>query len=141
MVLREILREKGAAVHSIGPDATLDNVVQKLVEFNCGSLVVCREDRMVGIITERDILRFCAARRMPLDACRVEGTMTGDVVTGKPGDSVEHTMGLMTEKRIRHLPILEDGRLCGLISIGDVVKAQHRIMAIENQYLKTYIQS
>jgi CBS domain-containing protein len=95
---------------------------------------------MVGIITERDILRCCAARRMPLDACRVEDTMTGDVVTGKPGDSVEDTMGLMTEKRIRHLPILEDGRLCGLISIGDVVKAQHRIMAIENQYLKTYIQ-
>jgi CBS domain-containing protein len=67
--------------------------------------------------------------------------MTRKVITGSPGDLVEEAMGQMTVHRIRHLPILEDGRLAGIISIGDLVKAQHQQFAIENHYLKTYIQS
>src|SRR6185295_9475251 len=126
MTLQEILREKGTAVHSIFPDATLDDVVHKLVRHNCGSLVVCEpgdceQGRLSGIITERDILKACAAHK-PLDSVRVSEVMTRDVITGAPSDSVEDTMGLMTENRIRHLPVLEHGRLQGLISIGDVVK-------------------
>ena len=147
MTLRDILHVKGSAVYSIDESATLDDVVQKLVHCNCGSLVVMdppaagRAARMVGIITERDILRACAARRGPLDATPVSAAMTRDVVTAAPGDSIEDTMQLMTERRLRHLPIVEHGDLVGLISIGDLVKTHHEQAVLENHYLKTYIQS
>jgi CBS domain-containing protein len=148
MFVQDILAAKGTDVLTIGPDATLEDVVQKLVQYNCGSLLVCQqgdagdEPQVVGIITERDILRACAARRAPLDQLRVLAVMTdrSRLVTGSPRDDLEHTMGQMTEHRVRHLPILDEGRLCGLISIGDVVKAQHQQMAMENHYMKAYIQ-
>lgn len=148
MVLQEILRRKGSRVHSISPDATLDEVVHTLVENNVGSLVVCQgtsdgdaSGTLVGIITERDILRACAAGRESLSQVKVGDVMTRDLMTGTPNDSIEETMGLMTERRIRHLPILVDDRLAGIISIGDVVKAHHEEMTMENHYLKSYIQS
>jgi CBS domain-containing protein len=146
MTLNDLLRAKGTAVLTIEPSATLDDVVQKLVKHNCGSLVVCEPSpagtapRMAGIITERDILRACAARKTPLDQVLVSQVMTTKVVTGALADGVEHVMGLMTENRIRHLPVLDQGRLAGLISIGDIVKAQHAQYALENHYLKSYIQ-
>lgn len=148
MTLRDILHAKGHVVHTIGSDATLDNVVQTLVKHNCGSLVVCdpppaaerrNKPRMVGIITERDILRACAAKGGNLSGTRVADTMTREVATGSPDDSVEDTMGLMTNRRIRHLPVLEQGELVGLISIGDVVKMQHDQLSMENHYLKNYL--
>jgi len=140
MKLRDILREKGTEVYTIGPDATLADVVRELVSHNCGSLVVCNEGEVAGIITERDILRACADG-LPLGDKKVVDVMTTRVFTGKSGDSVEDTMGLLTRHRIRHLPILDDGQLAGLISIGDVVKAEHEHLAVENEYLKSYIQS
>jgi CBS domain-containing protein len=144
MFIEDILRDKGNKVHSIQPQATLDDVVQALVRRKCGSLVVCEpndDTRLVGIITERDILRACANHRCPLEQLKVADFMTRKVVAGSPRDDLERVMGLMTENRVRHLPIVQDGRLLGLISIGDVVKYQHRQMAMENHYLKTYIQS
>ena len=142
MLLQEILRHKGVVVHSIRPDATLDDVAQTLVRHNCGSLIVSDADSsttMLGIITERDLLRACAARRGPLTELRVRDHMSDHVTTATPTDSVEDTMGLMTELRIRHLPVLEGGRLVGIVSIGDIVKAQHDSLTMENHYLKTYI--
>ncbi len=142
MLLQEILRHKGVVVHSIRPDATLDDVAQTLVRHNCGSLIVSEVDSstiMLGIITERDLLRACAARRVPLEQLHVREHMSTNVTTAAPADSVEDTMGLMTELRIRHLPVVEDGRLVGIVSIGDIVKAQHDSLTMENHYLKTYI--
>jgi CBS domain-containing protein len=144
MFVEDILRDKGHKVHNIPPQATLDDVVQSLVRHRCGSLVVCEPEddtRLVGIITERDILRACAERRCTLDQLKVSDFMTRKVVSGSPRDDLERIMGLMTENRVRHLPIVQEGRLLGLISIGDVVKYQHQQMAMENHYLKTYIQS
>ena len=141
MLLREILHVKGRMVHTIGPRATLADVVQKLVELNCGSLVVCDGDAMVGIITERDLLRTMALQTKPLDDFAVEERMTRDALTAVPEDEVEEVMGLMTRHRIRHLPVLEDGKLAGIISIGDVVKAHHDRLCMENEYLMHYIQS
>jgi CBS domain-containing protein len=140
MKLYEILSQKGAAVYSIGPEATLAEMAEKLIEHNCGSLLVLEQGRMVGIITERDVLRSFVATRKPLTELRVAEFMTIDVVTGTPEDDVEDTMGLMTSQRIRHLPILDEGRLAGLISIGDVVKAQHSLLSLENHFMKSYIQ-
>jgi CBS domain-containing protein len=144
MQLQDILHAKGSAVHSIRPDATLADVVQNLVQRNCGSLVVCEAAnprRLLGIVTERDILRASAKSHDEFDRLKVSDVMTRQVVTGALADSVEDTMGLMTERRVRHLPVLEDGALVGIISIGDVVKAQHDALSMENHYLKTYIQS
>jgi CBS domain-containing protein len=142
MKLADILAHKGYKVHSIRPSATLAEVVQVLVRHNIGSLMVCEEEdckRVLGIITERDILRACAARRGPLESMRVAEVMTTNIVTGSPCDSVEDTMGLMTEHRIRHLPVLENDELVGIVSIGDIVKAQHDALTMENHYLKSYL--
>jgi CBS domain-containing protein len=143
MKLADILAHKGYKVHSIRPSASLAEVVQVLVRHNIGSLMVCEEadcKRMLGIITERDILRACAARRGPLESTTVVEVMTTNVVTGSPCDSVEDTMGLMTDHRIRHLPVLENDELVGIVSIGDIVKAQHDELTMENHYLKSYLQ-
>lgn len=141
MQLRDILQTKGSHVHSIGPQATLAEVVGRLVKHNCGSLVVMDHKRMVGIITERDILRACAAQRAPLEHLLVFEHMTQHVVTATSSDEVSHTMGLMTEHRVRHLPVCDDDRLVGIISIGDLVKADYDETVRENHYLKSYIQS
>ena len=141
MMLRSILAVKGDRVYSTTPDATLEDVAQALVKHNCGSLVVCDPQdsrRMVGIVTERDILRACAARR-PLAEVRVAEAMTSEVIVAHPHDPIDDTMGLMTENRIRHLPIVDDDRLVGIISIGDVVKAKHDELSVENHYLISYI--
>lgn len=144
MHLRDILHGKGSVVYTIRSDASLADVVQKLVKNNCGSLVVCDSDcdeseRLMGIITERDILRACAAGHAPLERTTVAEVMTRDMLVGSPHDSVEDAMGLMTVNRIRHLPVVEDGQLLGLISIGDVVKTQHDRLTMENHYLKSYL--
>jgi CBS domain-containing protein len=142
MKLADILAHKGYKVHSIRPSASLDEVVQVLVRHNIGSLMVCPEDdckRMLGIITERDILRACASHRGSLELIEVTDVMTTNVITGSPNDSVEDTMGLMTEHRIRHLPVLENDDLIGIVSIGDIVKAQHDALTMENHYLKSYL--
>ena len=143
MILREILSQKGSTVYTIRPDASLEDVVRTLVHYNCGSLVVTDGDSsspMLGIITERDILRACAAKCAPLDQVRVSDAMSGELTVGTPTDSVEETMGTMTNRRIRHLPIVDNDRLVGMISIGDIVKAQHDHLTLENHYLKGYIQ-
>jgi CBS domain-containing protein len=144
MLLREILETKGRHVYSISPDETLQDVVTKLVRWNCGSLMVVdprRPDEMVGIITERDILRACAGGKFPLAEHRVSEAMTATPLAASPYQTVEDAMGLMTMRRIRHLPLVEEGRLVGIVSIGDLVKAQHDALSMENHYLKSYIQS
>jgi len=142
MLLQDILRNKGTAVHTIQPHATLDELVRTLVDRKCGSLVVTQSDSsapMLGIITERDVLRACAGHLGGFSQLRVADVMTIDVTVGSPSDSVDDTMGVMTEQRIRHLPIIDQGRLVGIVSIGDIVKAHHDNLTLENHYLKTYI--
>ena len=141
MTLRSILQSKGHEVYTTTPETKLSEVVKKLVHHQCGSLLVCDGDRLVGIITERDLLRVSATDGQDLESTPVSEVMTGKLVTGTPDDSISQTMGLLTEQRIRHLPILEDDKLVGLISIGDVVKAQYAELTIENHYLKSYILS
>ncbi|MDX1946724.1 MAG: CBS domain-containing protein [Pirellulaceae bacterium] len=141
MQVRDILGAKGRIVHTCAPDDTVADVVDLMVGHNIGSLVVREREEMVGIITERDILRATAATRGPLDFIKVHERMTRCLVVVAPHDEVTDTMGLMTERRIRHLPVVEHGKLVGIISIGDLVKAQHDELSRENHYLKSYIQS
>jgi CBS domain-containing protein len=145
MNLEEILKSKGSTVFTIGAEATLEQAVSRLVDHNIGSLVVCSRDvehgeRPIGIITERDILHACSSKRgHDLATTRVEVVMSTDLSMASPGDLVENMMVLMTKKRIRHLPVITEGRLVGLVSIGDIVKAQADRLALENQFMKDYI--
>jgi CBS domain-containing protein len=146
MTIDDILRDKGGAIHAIAPDATLDDAVQQLVRQNVGSLIVCvradctKASSIVGIITERDILRASAARVGVFTDRLVSDVMTPGPITGSPNDEVAKVMGLMTDRRIRHLPIVADDRLVGLVSLGDLVKAQNHRISMENHVLKSYIQ-
>jgi CBS domain-containing protein len=145
VTLQDILGIKGHAVFGIDSQATLAEAARTLVEHKVGSLLVFRpgerEERdLVGIITERDILYSCAADNLPLATTRVAEIMTTKLITGLPNDPVESVMGLMTSKRIRHLPVLSEGKLLGIVSIGDIVKAQHDRLVMENQFMKDYVQ-
>jgi CBS domain-containing protein len=123
MLLKEILSAKGSKVFTVSADATLSDVVQQLVEHNIGSLVVCDGDVIVGIITERDILRAVREHRQDWAEVVVRARMTQRLISGSPEDDINKIMGLMTELRIRHLPVLENQKLAGMVSIGDLVKA------------------
>ena len=141
MYVRDILSDKGKHVHTCSPDDTLADVADLMVGHNVGSLVVMQDNEMVGIVTERDILRACAATRGPLEFLKVAERMTRCPVVASPNDEVADIMCIMTERRIHHVPVVERGRLVGLVSIGDTVKAQHDELCRENHYLKSYIQS
>jgi CBS domain-containing protein len=157
MLLSDILQAKGSAVYAVAPDQTVGDAVRKLAEHGVGSMLVCEtlpdgDSKLVGIITERDLLLAHAGRKGPAAArtpaagqcswmhTKVSELMSTDLVTAAPTDSVDAVMGLMTSRRIRHLPVLENGRVIGVVSIGDVVKAQHDHLAVENRYMKDYIQ-
>lgn len=141
MKLSDILQSKGTQVFTIAPRASMADATAAMLANNCGSLVVCDGGKVVGIITERDVLRACADDSRPLVDVYVQELMTRDVVTCSKTDKISDVMGWMTEMRIRHLPVLDNGRLAGIVSIGDVVKAEHSVLSVENQYLKHYIQS
>jgi CBS domain-containing protein len=112
-----------------------------MVTHHIGSLIVLDDQgQVIGIITERDILRECTARSEQVKTILVQQVMTKDLIISVPADEVGCVMGVMTQNRIRHLPILDGGRLKGLISIGDVVKAQLEATESENRYLREYIQ-
>jgi len=141
MKVKDILKQKGEKVYTISPDQLLTDAVAKLVEHNVGSLVVCEGDQLVGIITERDILRACDSAKAAFATHTVRQHMSTELTTGGADAELAEVMGAMTVGRMRHLPILHEGRLAGMISIGDVVKAEHGLLSVENHYLKTYIRN
>ena len=147
MTLHEILAGKGGTVCSIAPEATVRDVAQSLIRHRIGALLVCAEPehamnaaQILGIVSERDVLRACS-EGLSLDTTLVTEVMTTQVILGKPEDLVESVMGLMTARRVRHLPVAAEGRLVGIVSIGDIVKSQLGHLAMENQFMKNYIQS
>lgn len=140
--LREILQQKDKAVITITQQATVYEAVQSLMHHRIGSLVVIGPDeKVVGIITERDILREVDRGPEQLRTRKVADAMSSNLIVGVPDDDIEYTMGVMTNNRIRHLPVMDGDKLEGIISIGDVVKAQLHHAVYENRYLKDYIQA
>jgi CBS domain-containing protein len=141
MLLRDVLEKKSKQVHTISPTASLDEVVQELVRMNIGSLLV-RDfpgGPILGIITERDILR-ALANRTPLEQLRVGACMSHELITVQPEDDITVAMGLMTTHRVRHVPVVDEGKLYGIVSIGDVVMAHHAELVLENDMMHRYIQ-
>ena len=140
MLIRDILQQKGGEVYSTTPQSTLAEAAQEMMDHRCGSLVVLQDDSLVGILSERDLVRACAAGE-PIDTIRVGDWMTTNVATGSSEDPIPEVMGMLTFRRIRHLPIMEDGKLAGLVSIGDIVKTQVDQLVFENHFLKSYLNS
>ncbi len=139
MLVAEILKGKGEAVFAIGPDLPLGEACGELDRLRVGALMVCHEDRVVGVLSERDVVKAVARDGQPALARPVSDYMTAEVIFAAPGESVAILMSRMTDRRIRHLPVLRDGRLAGVISIGDVVKCQIAEATQEAESLRTYI--
>lgn len=140
MRISDILRSKGAGVVTIGPEDSVRSLVAALAEHNLGALVVTTDGATVaGIVSERDVARGLHAGPDLLDA-PVSRIMTTEVHTRNPDDSIEDLMRLMTERRIRHVPVVAgNGALVGIVSIGDVVKGRIGQLEFERQQLEGYI--
>ncbi|NJC39962.1 CBS domain-containing protein [Brevundimonas alba] len=139
MLVAEILKDKGEAVYHIGPDLTLGEACGELDRLRVGALMICDGDRVVGVLSERDVVRAVAQDGQAALDRPVSVFMTSEVVFAAPAESVAVLMSRMTDRRIRHLPVLRDGRLAGVISIGDVVKCQIAEATQEAESLRTYI--
>ena len=141
MLIAEILKDKGGDVFTASPSHSLSATIQDLHDRRVGALVVCEGDRVVGILSERDLVRAVAADGAEALARPVSSYMTQDVVFADPGESVDTLMERMTDRRIRHLPVLQDSRLIGVVSIGDLVKCKIAEATFEADSMKAYIGS
>ena len=140
MDVRAILRAKGGEVATVPPDTSIADAVAELAERMIGALVVTDGGgALVGIISERDIVRGLAEQGTAFLDCRIDTCMASPVETCSPGDSDREILALMTDRRFRHLPVVEDGKLIGIVSIGDVVKSRIDGVMAEADALRDYI--
>ena len=142
MAVAHILRQKGSTVYSVTPGDSVQTIVDVLAKQRIGAvLVMDRDGHLAGIVSERDVVRAMAG-----DAAAVAGKTATDIMTARvrtcsPSDTEAELMTLMTEHRVRHLPVLSNGKIAGMISIGDVVKLRMEMMELEAEQMKTYIAS
>lgn len=139
--LKQLLSAKGSQVYSIGPDAKVIEALQIMAHRDIGALVVLEGAEIAGILSERDYARKVILRGKSSQDVPVREIMTSEVVTVDPSRTIEECMALVTRRRVRHLPVIEDGKLVGLVSIGDLVK---EVIADQEQtirQLESYIHS
>jgi CBS domain-containing protein len=137
--LAEILADKGRDVFEIEADASVFEAVQRMVELNVGSLLVREGGETAGIVTERDYLRRVTLEGRTDRETLVREIMSSPLIVVSPETTVEEAMALMTERRVRHLPVVEEGSVVGLVSIGDLVKFTSRKQSSEIELLTHYI--
>ncbi|MGL4525690.1 MAG: CBS domain-containing protein [Aestuariivirga sp.] len=142
MAVAHILKQKGSAVFTVGPGETVKSIVGVLDQHRIGAVLVTDgKGGIAGIVSERDIVRAMARLGAAVLERKASDVMTAKVRTCGPNDTEAELMSLMTEHRIRHLPVVANGKLAGMISIGDVVKLRMESMEREAEELKTYIAS
>jgi CBS domain-containing protein len=134
-----LLDRKGHEVFSIHPDATVYDAIKKMADKNVGSLVVMDNDKLIGIITERDYARKIVLKSRASPATSVRTIMETSMMCARPEQSIEECMAVMTEKKVRHLPVIENGSLVGIISIGDLVQAIISNQRFTIEQLELYI--
>ncbi len=139
MRIADVLRSKGGEVMTINPDATVTELLDGLASHNIGAMVVAGPDGVAGIVSERDIVRQLHAHGASVLSQPVSEIMTAVVSTCSKSDTVDSLTMLMTENRVRHVPVLEDGKLIGIVSIGDVVKTRMEELETEHEQLQSYI--
>lgn len=140
MKIEEILQTKGHDVVTISESRSVLEAAQLLVDRNIGGLVVTEDGRPTGILTERDILRLTARSPGELGSIQIGTVMTRDVITATPEDRLADAMGVMTENKVRHLPVMVGDQLVGIVSIGDLLYACRVVAEAENTQLREYIQ-
>lgn len=139
MRIADVLRTKGAAVATVGPRSTVRELLAEMAERNIGAMVVTEGGLVVGIVSERDVVRRLPERGAGLLDDPVEQIMTTDVATCTPDDPVDELSAVMTRRRIRHVPVVVDGALAGIVSIGDVVKNRMDELERTRSQLEAYI--
>lgn len=139
--VRHLLEAKSADIHSIGPDAPVIDAVRLMAERSIGALLVMEGPRLVGIVSERDYARKVVLQGRASADTPVSAIMTSQLVTVRPEDTVDRCMAIVTERRIRHLPVMSGQELVGLVSIGDLVKAVIEDQQVELDQLQRYITS
>ncbi len=122
-IVHQLLEAKGSEVWSIAPDASVFEAIRQMAEKEVGALLVMEGDKLEGILSERDYARSVILKGRSSRETKVSEIMTREVVTGRLDQRIESCLALMTERRIRHLPIVEEGKVVGMISMGDLVKA------------------
>jgi len=139
MRIADVLRNKGSAVATVSPDTTVTELLAGMAQHNIGAMVVTGPDGVLGIVSERDVVRRLQERGADLLQLPVSEIMTTVLVTCSPEDAVNDLSGLMTENRVRHVPVISNGQLVGIVSIGDVVKTRMEELKAEQEQLQTYI--
>jgi len=137
--VKAILDDKGREVYRIEPAATVFEAIKQMVDRNCGALLVMHDDNIVGIITERDYLRNIALKGRSSKTTQVWEIMESSVIIIGLDTDIDEALALITDRRIRHLPVVWKGRLEGLVSIGDLVKYKTKEQAFQIKYLEEYI--
>ena len=137
--IERLLNSKGRQVYGIHPEASVYEAIEKLAEKGVGALLVMENERLVGLLSERDYARKVILQGKSSRDCKVREIMSTQVLCVVPSTPVEEAMALMTERRIRHLPVLDRGRVTGIISIGDVVKDIISEQEFHIQQLENYI--
>ncbi|HSM99864.1 MAG TPA: CBS domain-containing protein [Rudaea sp.] len=140
-LVKHLLEDKGSAIHAIEPDKPVLEAIRGMADKRIGALLVMRGAQLLGIVSERDYARKVILQGRSSADTPVREIMSASVLTVAPGDSVGQCMKLMTDKRVRHLPVVEDGRVVGVVSIGDLVKAVIEDQAQELEHMQRYISS
>ena len=135
--VQQILQNKGGSTYSVAPESTVLQALQLMADKNVSAVLVMEGQRLVGIFTERDYARKVELQGRSADTTRLGDIMTADVLFVTPANTAQDCMALMTDKHLRHLPVMEAGKLVGLISIGDLVKD----IISEQQYLIAQLES
>ncbi|MFC7675553.1 CBS domain-containing protein [Mycolicibacterium sp. GCM10028919] len=139
MRIADVLRNKGAGVLTVSPEMTVAELLTGLATRNVGAMVVVGPDGPIGIVSERDVVRNLHAHGAELLEHAVADIMSTDVITCTPADSVDGVSGLMTNNRVRHVPVMDGGHLTGIVSIGDVVKTRMEELEAQQEQLEAYI--
>lgn len=137
--VRQLLEAKTSEIHSIGPDAAVIDAIRLMAEKRIGAVLVMDGGRLVGILSERDYARKIVLQGRSSADTPVRAIMTSDLITVRLGDTADHCMQVVTERRIRHLPVLQGDQLVGVVSIGDLVKAVIEDQQVEIEQLQGYI--
>ena len=142
MKISIILDKKGRDIYSISPDGTLKDMVRDMLSLSIGSLLVLKDDgALAGIITERDFLHNVNKHPDTWESVRIGDVMITDVVTASLEDTLEQAMSIMTKHRVRHMPVLDSGKVVGMLSIGDIINASLDETTFQNELLKRYIRN
>ena len=139
MRIADVLKSKGAGVLTVAPDTLVSDLLAGLVTRNVGAMVVLGGDGLVGIVSERDVVRMLHEYGAAALGRPVADIMTSQVITCSPDDTVDALSGIMTTNRVRHVPVMENGQLAGIVSIGDVVKTRMEALQADREALEAYI--